>query len=186
MSGLEIAGLAVGVIPLILYAADQYKSRRLDPKLGEFFQNLSFEIGFLLFNIRRLAGSLEGISDEMRERLSSPQSPQDLEKQWSSPEVAQALKTRLGHGHEMLFSTLESILDLLEKLIDDKPLRLTNHEAVSALLTVSEWGSQSSRYPRLTLTRNSVPYGTNLGQTMIYEVAFDLPFKDRIIEYLRN
>lgn len=131
MSGVEIAGLALGVLPILIAAADYINSRRLDPKRAEFMQNLAFEITFLHMNLTKLANSLSDLPEDLRERLASPQDGIKFEASWQSEEVALALKSRLGTGKETFFVTLRSILESLEKLIERKSLDLPKDETVS-------------------------------------------------------
>lgn len=136
MSGVEIAGLALAVLPILIAAAEHTKSR-LEPRRAEFMENLVFEVMILQMSLRRLAKGLSELPNDLRERLSSPQADTDLEAGWKSSEVVQALKTRLGAAHETFVVTLAATLDCLEKLLERKSLDLSHNEAVCPLYGLS-------------------------------------------------
>ncbi|KAF1845080.1 uncharacterized protein K460DRAFT_405357 [Cucurbitaria berberidis CBS 394.84] len=138
MSGVEIAGLALAVLPILIAAAEHAKSRRLEPRRAEFMENLAFEITLLHMSLTRLAKGLSELSDELREKLSSPQASQDLEESWKSTEVVHALKKRLGSGHETFVVTVGAILACLEKLLEKKSLGLSNEETTFAEQTYAK------------------------------------------------
>ncbi|KAH7372317.1 hypothetical protein BKA66DRAFT_572438 [Pyrenochaeta sp. MPI-SDFR-AT-0127] len=129
MSGVEIAGLALGVLPILIAAAEHTKSR-LEPKRAVFMENLAFEVTILQLSLKRLAKGLAELPDELRERLSSPQAVPDLEAGWKSGEVVHALKTRLGEAYETFVVTLAATLECLEKLLERKSLDLSSNEAI--------------------------------------------------------
>jgi hypothetical protein len=133
MSGVEIAGLALAVLPILIAAAEYAKSRGSDPRRAEFMENLAFEVTLLHMSLTRLAKGLSELPNELREKLSSPQAAQDLEANWKSIEVVYALKKRLGPGYETFVVTLRAILDCLERLLDKKSLGLSTDEAVRVL-----------------------------------------------------
>jgi len=141
MSGVEIAGLALAVLPILIAAAEHAKSRGLDPRRAEFMENLAFEVTLLHMSLTRLAKGLSELPNELREKLSSQQAAQDLEANWKSIEVVYALKTRLGSGYETFVVTLKTILDCLERLLEKRSLSLSNDEAVRVLAYCSAWYS---------------------------------------------
>ena len=132
MSGVEIAGLALAVLPILIAAAEHIKSQRLEPRRAEFMENLAFEITFLRMSLTKLAKGLVELSEDLREKLQSPQATQDVETIWQSDEVVNALKARLGSGHETFFGTLGTILKCLERILEKKSLSLSNDETVRA------------------------------------------------------
>jgi hypothetical protein len=130
MSGVEIAGLALAVLPILIAAAEHIKSQRLEPRRAEFMENLAFEITFLHMSLTKLAKGLNELPEELREKLQSPQATQDMEAIWQKTEVVHALKARLGSGHETFFGTLGTILKCLERLLEQKSLSLSSEETV--------------------------------------------------------
>jgi hypothetical protein len=131
MSGLEIAGLALAVLPVLIAAADAYKASRLDQKSKEFFVNLSYEVTILNFNIQKLASSLVGLPDTLRKKLLYPQSPEELERSWGLPAVVDALRARLDAGADAFLLTLCCIMELLNELLDSPSLDLIGNDLVS-------------------------------------------------------
>ncbi|KAH7396718.1 hypothetical protein DE146DRAFT_632945 [Phaeosphaeria sp. MPI-PUGE-AT-0046c] len=132
MSGVEIASLALGVLPILIAAAEHIKSRRLDPRRAVFMENLAFEIVFLHMSLTKLAKGLTELPDETREKLISSQATQDMDASWKRDEVKHALKARLGSGHETFIVTLRAILDCLERLLEKKSFSLSNDKTISA------------------------------------------------------
>ncbi|KAF2133134.1 hypothetical protein P153DRAFT_392987 [Dothidotthia symphoricarpi CBS 119687] len=132
MSGVEIAGLALAVLPVLVVAIDQIKAQRLNPRRAEFMENLAFEITFLQMSLTKLAKSLSELPNGLREKLLSPQPTQDLEASWKTAEVVRTLHARLGPGHETFFVALAAILECLDGLLERRPLFLSSDETILA------------------------------------------------------
>ncbi|KAF1815310.1 hypothetical protein P152DRAFT_479259 [Eremomyces bilateralis CBS 781.70] len=115
MSGVEVASLALAVLPVFIYAAEHLKGYGI--KQEEFLMDLKFEVAFLNMNLQTVVKSLAGIPDERRQRLLSIQNAQDMENIWRSEDIVQALKIRLDPGFDLFLDTLKSILEHLEKLL---------------------------------------------------------------------
>lgn len=133
MSGVEIAGLALGVLPILIAAAEHIKSRRLDPRRAVFMENLAFEIVFLQMSLTKLAKGLTELPDETREKLVASQATQEMDASWKRDEVKHALKARLGSGQETFVVTLKAVLDCLERLLEKKSFSLSNNDTVCAI-----------------------------------------------------
>ncbi len=137
MSGVEIAGLALAVLPILIAAADSLKKQRLDARREELLVNLAYETTLLHMHLERLASSLPGLPDELRSKLLSTNATQNMEDSWSSNLVVDTLKSYLGLWHEPFIHTLATILDCLEKLLEQHSLGLSGDEAVCARILLS-------------------------------------------------
>ncbi|KAF2117448.1 hypothetical protein BDV96DRAFT_598341 [Lophiotrema nucula] len=129
MSGVEIAGLVLAVLPVLISAAEHYKKKKLEPRRTEFMANLLYETWFLRENLNRLARGLLELPEEVRVGLTSPDASQSLEAQWKADNVVRALQTHFGKGYETFCTTLEVMLDSLERVVEYKSLRLSSEEA---------------------------------------------------------
>jgi hypothetical protein len=62
MSVIEIAGLALAVLPILIEIAKQAQSKQHDAKRAETIENLCWEITYLKINLRGLADMLTQLS----------------------------------------------------------------------------------------------------------------------------
>lgn len=130
MSGVEIAGLALAVLPILIATAEYLRTQRLDARREELMVNLAYETTLLNMHLEKLASSLPDLPDELRAKLLSSHAAQDMEASWNSSLVVHALKSYLGALHEPFIFTLGTILDCLEKLLERNSLGLSKDEAV--------------------------------------------------------
>lgn len=125
LSGIEIAGLLLAILPIFQAAAEQeetifegskiaFSQKYSTRKLGEFYDNVLYEISILRINVERLVNELGDIPERDRDALKNGD-----ESAWSSPLVAQALQRRLRTGYESFCLTLESLHEKLDKLVKD-------------------------------------------------------------------
>jgi hypothetical protein len=136
MSGIEVAGLALAVLPILIEIAKQAQSKQHDAKRAETMVNLCWEITKLQFNLKSLADMLTQLSEDVRYELSSSTSPQSLEAAWNRKEVVSTLKARLGDRFPSFCLELKSILSCLEQLVEKESLRLSNEEAIRTCMSL--------------------------------------------------
>lgn len=130
MSGVEIAGLALAVLPVLIEVVKQSQSKRHDPRRVEIIEDLCWEITFLKINLENLARSLTALPKDTRDRLSSLTPARTLELVWNTNEVVQALEARLGTTFGLFFETLKGTLACLEQLVEKKSLQFSDEEVV--------------------------------------------------------
>lgn len=125
LTGVEIAGLLLAILPIFQAAAEQedtiyegvkiaFGQKYSTRKLGEFYDNVLYEISILRINVERLVNELGDIPERDRDALRNGD-----DFAWSNPLVAQALQRRLRTGYESFCLTLESLHEKLDKLVKD-------------------------------------------------------------------
>jgi len=136
MSGIEIVGLIVGVIPLLLGATRSYQAA-LDPvrtvlkpnlsiiKLADFYRNLMCEVTIL-------EGLLESVKNDLPTHR--PRSDSLLDE----PRSQDLLMIRLGGAYGAFESIIQNNLQVLDHLVSESVLRLPRTTTVSSLMNVSE------------------------------------------------
>ncbi|KAF2736405.1 hypothetical protein EJ04DRAFT_521995 [Polyplosphaeria fusca] len=129
MSGVEVAGLALAVLPVLIPAIKLLKKKNIEPRQNELVESVAFEIWFLHRLLIKLAKRLVNLSDEEKERLASPEPSATLADKWKAEEVVQALKTHLGDGYDTFCTTLASTMGCLEQLVKYKSLSWSRDEA---------------------------------------------------------
>ena len=139
MSGIEIGGLALAVLPLVISAAEHNikdKAQTITSNKAKNNRQLSFyyelyeELSLLASNLQRL------INDVPSLRHHSEAMPFIVE--WSrhtKGKIDDALKIALGINYEPFRSILERLLKSVENVVSDKSLALTELDTVSTPLT---------------------------------------------------
>lgn len=118
MSGFEIAGIALAVLPMALKAFDVYKdyfpsSKKVEEDLRQLVQDLNSE-KLRIHNIyERLLASIWDQTTTARELLKDPNSPKWQEL---GPEIDARLRTLLGGMYNMFQEQLEQFGKASEKL----------------------------------------------------------------------
>jgi len=122
MSGLEIAGIVLGALPLVIYACEQLKDGPLGRVLSfeEEIKKIVGEIKLeeLLYRLllkkllRPLVGDGVLVEDEVEQLVSD--SDTDL---WEDPDVDHALKKRLGEAYDLYLENVKEIQALLWELL---------------------------------------------------------------------
>ena len=136
MTGLEVVGLILGVLPLFVTASDRSKAfdpfisicqpRRRAERKSDFYTNFHYEVTILNLNVRRLFQDLYALPEAQRNSLMDD-SNSEL---WNDPVVVKALQARLGIAYEAFTETLAAILKLLEKLVNDNSNKLRREDIV--------------------------------------------------------
>ncbi|OMP83095.1 hypothetical protein BK809_0004476 [Diplodia seriata] len=138
MSGVEIAGLVLGIIPLVLAAADHQRkvygavtttlrSRVKDEKLASQYQNLHNEVALLNLTIRDFIFDLPALSTGDKQDLLKLD-----EKLWKDDRVELALSQKLGTSNTAFVDTLKTVLQCLDDVLSDRVLKLEKADIVQA------------------------------------------------------
>lgn len=130
MSGLEIAGLVLAVVPIIVSAAKHHRrvysavntvvrSRVKDERLAIQYQHLHNEVALLHLTIRDFVSDLSTLSASEKEQLLT------LDRQLlNDGRLALALSQRLGNASEAFSDTLNTVLECLDDVLSDRVLEL--------------------------------------------------------------
>lgn len=138
LTGVEIAGLLLAVLPLFIAAAKPYREgldtmktalrpKVLDEKLEDFYRDLGFEVTVLKYTLENLVQSLPIITEAEKDRFVESFDTNLLNK----GELTRAFNERLGRAFDTFESYLRHILRLLEKVVDDDTLQDTSNKMVS-------------------------------------------------------
>lgn len=139
MSGIEVVGLILGVVPLVISGLENYqdglditkhtiRSKYRDEALLEFYDELHFELYQLRLYMERLIQDLPSLSAEYKEDLIRDLKPNS----WMSDELSDALSDRLGSGNDRLFTNcVRRILESVEALVADDTNLLARGDVVS-------------------------------------------------------
>ena len=123
MSGLEVAGVILGAIPIIISAIDKYKttSQRLkwfrykEPYIAQLIQSLKEQKFFLESDIivtLKMSTDLE--SNEISNWLQKPDS-----SLFEDPEIAEAVREYLGEGYIQYKGAIDRCQCILEGIAKD-------------------------------------------------------------------
>ena len=137
LTGVEIAGLLLAVLPLFIAAAKPYRegleimstalrSKAMYEKLKDFYEELNYEVTLLRFTLENLVQSLPVITEEEKDRLINRFDIRLFDEEI----LALAFNERLGRAYDMFESYLRQILRLLEKTVDDETLQRKSDKAV--------------------------------------------------------
>ncbi|OAL46684.1 hypothetical protein IQ07DRAFT_590225 [Pyrenochaeta sp. DS3sAY3a] len=125
MSGIEIAGLALAVLPILIEIAKQARSKHHAASRAGVMEDLCWEITQLNIN---LEGLVKQLPSSMHDELLSSTSPQQIERAWKKDNISQLLEVRLRHKYHSFSMALENILSCLDRLIDKESLKLSDDE----------------------------------------------------------
>lgn len=136
MFGVEIAGLALVVVPIVASAADYQwgvysavdtvdRSKVKDEKLAIQYQHLHSEVAFLHLTIQDFVSDLPTLSASDKEGLLA------RDKQLlNDGRLDLALSQRLGGAREAFFDTLNTALKCLDDLLSDRVLGLEKDDVL--------------------------------------------------------
>lgn len=136
MTGLEIAGLVLAVIPIVASAADHQRkvygavntalrSRLKNERLANQYQHLHNEVALLHLTIRHVVSGLPTLSASDKEQLF--QLNGQLLK---DGRLGLALSQTLGDASEAFVDTLNSALKCLDDILSDRVLKLEKADVV--------------------------------------------------------
>jgi hypothetical protein len=139
MLALEALGLALRIVPLIvkLLKADPelaHPFRALNAKLvnefrEEFYRDLSFEAVMLKMTLTTLVRELS-ISEEEKNKLIDEENLDTMVWKEPSEELQSALEGRLNICWDPFLQSMEKILRLFAKIVEDKSVLLTENQIV--------------------------------------------------------
>jgi len=138
LTGVEIAGFLLAVLPLFIAAAKPYRegldtmktalrSKVMDEKLEDFYRELEFEVTLLKYTLEGLIQSLPIITEAEKDRFVESFDTSLLD----NGELTRAFNERLGRAFDTFESHLRHILRLLEKVVDDDTLQNTPNKMVN-------------------------------------------------------
>ncbi len=142
LTGVEIAGLLLAVLPLFVAAAKPYRegletmkttlrSKVMDEKLVGFYRDLEFEVTVLKYTLENLVKSLPIISETEKDSLVESFDTSLLDK----VQLTRAFNERLGRAYDTFESYLRQILRQLEKVVDDDTLQTSSNNMVGSSIT---------------------------------------------------
>lgn len=181
MSGIEIAGLALAVLPTLIEIAKQARAKNHAASRAGVMEDLCWEITQLSIN---LEGLVRQLPSNMHDEILSSTSPQQIEQAWKRDKVVQLLEARLGPKYHSFSMALENILGCLDRLLDKDSLRLSNDEVVTYLLVPGLINTEHShRLFLVPLTQNfglsKLTWRTQRPQIPNLDLDFGLPFTNR-------
>lgn len=130
MSGVEIAGLVLSVIPIVAAAAEHqrrvfgaattiFSQRVRDERLASHYQHLHNEVALLNLTIRGLISDLPTLNADDKTKLLTLERPL-----WEDDRVELALSQRLGTSNVAFVDTVQEILTTLDGILSDRVLKL--------------------------------------------------------------
>lgn len=137
LTGVEIAGLVLGSLPLLISAIEHYNDG-LHPikvffqkqyELDRFYRALDEQKTFLRLSLIELFGSdLSALSEEQREALQDDSN--DLEILWGDKRLQADVERKLGLAYVPYMNNIDRMKEALEKLVNQKCLRIKNASEV--------------------------------------------------------
>lgn len=117
MSGVEIAGLVLGALPLVIHTLESYsqgvKSVKRFIKYRRELESVHRRLGLEVEMFRNICEELlTGLvpADKITDMLDGPTGPA-----WSDPDIEQLLKKRLQRSHTGFLSTVKDLVAALEE-----------------------------------------------------------------------
>jgi|SRR3569833_193642 len=142
MSGFEIAGVVLAVLPFFIEAGKAYAQNvgalqkatsraKRDEKLSEFYEMFWWETFELRKQIEKAVNELPNISPERKRKIIDSRDL-DVENWAKATDVAQALKDFLASEDDYLAfqKVMEKVLSTLTKLIEDDTVHIKKSETV--------------------------------------------------------
>lgn len=144
MSGFEVAGVVLAVLPLFaaagkaqvttLHKATSRATR--DEKLEDFYREFwweTFELGKLL---EQVVQNLPGLSERRKQELLGSSDDAAI---WAAADVSTALNSFFASldDHQAFQKVMEKVLDLLSRLVKDETIHVSPDEKVGWLVCLS-------------------------------------------------
>lgn len=119
MSGIEIAGLVLGVFPLLIRALEGYREAaevgrdwwRIQRAYDKCFQDLKYHQMILEGNIERFLLPLVVDDEEMKTLMADPAG-----EEWEDEELETRLKERLPKSYGVFLNIMSDITEIMEAL----------------------------------------------------------------------
>ena len=140
MGPVEVAGLALAVLPILMTAAGYpidapitvVSQRTKDRKLIELYMQLHDELTLLSATLRGLISSLSDLEDKQRKKLL------ELDNDvWNDALIGEALAERLGASQKAFVDNLDGILQVLEEIVSGQVMKVQRPDLeVSTVLSL--------------------------------------------------
>jgi hypothetical protein len=140
LSGVEIAGLVLGSLPLLISAVEHYNDG-LHPikiffqkqyELDRFYRALDEQKTFLRLSLIELFGAdLSALTEEQIEALQDDSN--DLRVLWEDKMLQAEVKERLGLAYVPYMNNIDRMKEALEKLVNQKCLHIQSALKVTLL-----------------------------------------------------
>lgn len=156
MSGLEIAGLVLGALPLAIEVLDRYGevARRIDiffkirAEYKEWRRQLNYNLLLYERNLKELLLPL--MIDDETEKYKIPELIKDpFGSWWTEPETARLLKERLNDGYKVYMDCIQVIKQVMEDIVHELAL---SHSSVQSKITTP---GEATMIARLKALRDS-------------------------------
>lgn len=133
LTGIEIAGLALAIVPLLDSAASVkcssispiFRQKAKDNKLADLYHRLHAQLSLLSVCLRNLIKHLPTLTEVQKARLL-----QFENEPWKDEDVAKALQQKLGDGHKDFLDNLDAILVALDSIISNSVLKLDRDDVL--------------------------------------------------------
>lgn len=140
MSGFEVAGLVLAVLPFFIEAGKSYVDQarafgqavtpsNFDIELQEFYEEFYWDTFELQKNIEKIVLELPTLSEERKQEVLQSR---DFDKLDQAKDVATALQDFLGAADYAAFQmVIEKMSDLFSRLIKDGTVHIKSHKVLS-------------------------------------------------------
>lgn len=144
VTGIEAAGLALAILPLIVNQADNYvqgletlktfRSRRYRRNMESYYNSLSTQRTILENVLERCFQGVVEYEEDISELINNPSGPL-----WHDPTLQNMLSKKLGRNFDNFIRTVTELAGLLEEF--SKKLGLSAEEMKVSVLSVPRWHS---------------------------------------------
>ncbi|KAF7953028.1 hypothetical protein EAE96_006250 [Botrytis aclada] len=165
MSGIEVAGLVLAVLPFSISAAEHYNEGlnlirrffRVPYEMRKIAMALNEQQTSLRFSLIPLFAKLPSLNAVQKEALSDPNG--DLSSLWGDKQLEEELEVALGAAYVSYMNTLNTIVSALVDVIKDKSLKLNSASNQEQLRTLYNEASnidwrRGSLQRRIRFSRN--------------------------------
>ncbi|RPA81004.1 hypothetical protein BJ508DRAFT_118097 [Ascobolus immersus RN42] len=138
MSGFEIAGVVIGVLPLLLdagkassrhfqYVKQARNATKADAVLYEFYLEVFYEMFMLKKTLESVFSRLPGVSTEKKNRIVAC----EYDEWCRDPEVVRSLQTVFKQDDlDTFIMAMERLLEIFFRLVEEKTSKLSKDEKV--------------------------------------------------------
>lgn len=142
MSGFEIAGVVLAVVPLFIEGGKAYATSyrcareaanhsQRDKKLRDFYDNFYWETYELQQTIESVVEQLPNLSETRKQEVLKTRNIKDCTEYWhEDADIAEGLKQFLASENDLktFLETLNMVLRQFHQLVDDKTLRMSKKD----------------------------------------------------------
>jgi hypothetical protein len=147
MSGAEVAGLILAVLPLIMHTVDSYvqgvqtlkrfRTRRYREELEDYKLRIDTQQTEFLNTLELLFDGIVDCEDELRDLLTNPKG-----QLWTDSTIDAKLRKRLAHSYEVYIQTMWKLYSLLQQIHETLG---TGTESVKKVFAISSHEISSTR-----------------------------------------